>query len=125
MTASEAAELIGTALLTGQRDLALRVVLVFHDELARAEPSVRVTLTDAEPATTGDDGWDAFLAAVVDHNVRGADRPSWTRHRNVESWYVNPEFTEPVLRFVRESTPNAFRTHGVWFSAADLPLDGA
>jgi transcriptional regulator with XRE-family HTH domain len=119
-TAELTAARITDALERSHRDLAWRAALVFHDGLREAEPAVRCALAVAEPATTGDNGWDALLAGIVDHVIPSPVRPAWTKRRHVPEWYVTPDFPEAVQQAVRAATPPAFRAHGVYVAADDL-----
>ncbi len=111
---------VANALRESKPDRALRAALVFSDGLAQVEPALRCALCALEPASTGDVGWDAFLAGIVDYRIPRSVRPSWTSARVANEWFIDPNLPESVRRIIRDETPSEFRSHGVWVSADDL-----
>jgi transcriptional regulator with XRE-family HTH domain len=119
-TAEAAAAGIAAALRRGSRDAALRNLLVFHDGLARAEAALKCALAVAEPATTGHNGWDAFLAGIVDFHIPKSHRPRWTAGRDADNWFIDGSLPVAVLDEIRSRTPAAIAAHGVWVHDTDL-----
>lgn len=119
-TAETAATGIATALRSGSRDGALRHLIVFHDGLSRAEAALKCALSVAEPPPTGDEGWDAFLAGVVDLHIPTSHRPGWTAGRVAEDWFVDDGLPVAVLDEIRAQTPPSIAAHGVWVHVTDL-----
>jgi len=88
----------------------------------RWEPAERQPrLLDQEPPPTGDDRWDALLAAIAEHLTAQLDQapPAWTRTRVLATpWFpatLPSKRTEALVW-----APAAFRKHGVYLSARDL-----
>lgn len=119
-TAAETAQRISAAIGQGNRDRALRQLIVFHDGLVASDPAVRVALSVSEPLPTGDAGWDAVLAAVVDHDLGRAPKPTWTAARVTKDWFLDDRSPVSIRPHIRDHTPTAFRRHGVWVHVDDL-----
>jgi transcriptional regulator with XRE-family HTH domain len=102
---------------------ALRVIWQLAADLQATEEAVRVALCVTPPGPTGDAGFDALLAAVVDHALAADDlpRPGWLDDpwRTLdEPWDVEPV---PVLRQrARAGTPAPIAAHGIYLDAAEL-----
>ena len=74
-----------------------------------------------EPPLTGDEQWDALLAALAEHLAARLDLapPEWSRSRVL----VTPWFPSSLRSKRTEAlvwAPAAFRKHGVYLSAHDL-----
>jgi hypothetical protein len=98
-----------------------KLVWEFMEEYRWEPPAAQSALLLDEPPTTGDERWDALLAALADHlsGQRDAEPPSWTASRVLdEPWF--PAELEAQRVDARETAPPAFRRHGVWLSAIDL-----
>ena len=70
---------------------ALRMVFGFVPSFDRAPDAQRIPLVAARPVSTSDAGFDALLAALVEHLAAGADIPAprWVEDpdRFVEPWW--------------------------------------
>jgi hypothetical protein len=88
----------------------------------RWEPADRQPgLLLGEPAPTGDEQWDALLAAVAEHLAARLDRapPEWSRSRVLGTpWFPSSLRSKRTEALVW--APAAFRKHGVYLSARDL-----
>ena len=122
-TAAGASEEIRGFVEEGNVDAAYRVVLQLADDLASSNPALRVALCVTPPAPTGDAGFDALVAGVVDHLLT-QDRlplPEWVGEDTrslAEPWDIEPV---PSLRAAaRRRTPEALRRHGVYLDPAEL-----
>ncbi|WP_157981616.1 helix-turn-helix domain-containing protein [Protaetiibacter intestinalis] len=80
-TGVDTAATIADELAEGRADKAFRTFLSYSDSLADSDPAGRVILSAAAPATTGDDAWDAALAAVTEYWLDAAHAPKaeWLR----------------------------------------------
>jgi hypothetical protein len=98
-----------------------KLVWEFLEEY-RWEPGERqVSLVQDEPEPTGDDRWDALLAALAEHLTAKHDLapPEWTERRVLRNpWFPAQLQVQRVEALVR--APAAFRKHGVYLSARDL-----
>lgn len=99
-------------------EAAFRALIGLSDDLAAAEPALRVALCVSPPGPCGDARFDAAVAAVVEHHL-GRDRlpvPSWVRESArylEEPWAVSP-YTDLA------DVPPAFRRHGVLLAGSEL-----
>jgi hypothetical protein len=88
----------------------------------RWEPVERQpALLREEPAPTGDEQWDALLAALAEHLTARLDHapPQWSRSRVlVTPWFPSSLPSKRMEALV--SAPAAFRKHGVYLAARDL-----
>jgi hypothetical protein len=86
-------------------------------EAADAQPSLLV----AEPSPTGDERWDALLAALAEHLAakHHLAPPDWAELRVLRlPWFPAQLRVQRADALVH--APAAFRKHGVYLSAADL-----
>ena len=123
LTAVGAGEAIRARLAKGDTENALRVVWQLAADIGDGDPALRVALCVAPPAPTGDDRFDALLAAVVDH-LLGAVRlpvPVWVSDPSrvlATPWDVEPV---PALhQRARELTPPRIAKHGVFLDPIEL-----
>jgi hypothetical protein len=105
------------------RHAALRWVAQFMDDFERADPERRGAMVAVEPDPTGDQRWDAMLAAAAEHLCyhHGLSVPSWTVDptRFLERWwFVSPYRSVHASALV--STPAAFANRGVFIHAGSL-----
>lgn len=112
------------ALLTGVDDsVRWRLVAEFLEEY-RCEPvGSRVGLLQDEPASTGDEHWDVFLAALAEHVAArdGRDGPSWAGSRFLRRfWFPFNGRAARVDAVVH--APAAFRRRGVFVARQELDV---
>lgn len=123
MSAADTADDVGKALRAGREDVAFRHLLQLNDDLLAEAPPLKVALTAAPPALTGDRRHDAFLAALVEHHLGSGGLP-------VPGWCNEPERTARPVWFVSDlpafradayrTSPISFVRRGVFVNAADL-----
>jgi transcriptional regulator with XRE-family HTH domain len=104
-------------------DGALRAVLNFRDALRHCEPDEIERLIGAPATVTGNTGWDAFLAAVVEDECarKNVSPPRWTNDRRRFAkpfWYLSEN--QALHEWELETAPAAFIRHGVLAAAAEL-----
>jgi hypothetical protein len=100
-----------------------RLVWEFIEEYRWEPADVQAGLLVAEPAFTGDDRWDALLAALAEHYLAKHNQaaPAWSTSRVLALPWFPADL--PSLRaeaFVQ--APAAFRKHGVYIAARELDL---
>ena len=86
-------------------------------EAAERQPG----LFEEEPASIGDEQWDALLAALAEHLAARLDQapPEWSRPRVLATaWFPSSLPSKRMEALVR--APAAFRKHGVYLSDRDL-----
>jgi hypothetical protein len=79
------------------------------------------TLFEDEPEPTGDDRWDALLAAMAEHlaSLHDLAAPAWAAARTL----ITPWFPSQLPSKRAEAlvwAPASFRKHGVYLSVYDL-----
>jgi transcriptional regulator with XRE-family HTH domain len=113
-------EFISKALRDPERgeEVAFRALIGLNDDLNAVDPALRVALSVAPPAPSGDARFDAAIAAMVEHHL-GRGRlpiPEWVFEGSrflEDPWsvYPYPEGTELAP---------AFRRHGVFLAVSEL-----
>jgi transcriptional regulator with XRE-family HTH domain len=123
LTAARAGEVVRARLAENDTENALRAVWQLAADIGDGDPALRVALCVAPPAPTGDDRFDALLAAVV-HHLLGAARlpvPAWVSDPSRvlrTPWDVEPV---PSLRVrARELTPTRISGHGIFLDPDEL-----
>jgi hypothetical protein len=111
-------------LLTGAEDsLRWRFIAEFLEEY-RWEPTVtRSVLLTEQPAATGDERWDVFLAALAEHLAArdGHGAPEWVESRSLRRFWF--PFNTPAARVdAVVHAPAAFRRRGVYLAAQELEV---
>jgi hypothetical protein len=106
------------AYLAGEnRAAATKCLVQISDDLWAVEPGVAVALTVTPPATTGDAGFDAALAALVEYHLdgRGLPVPAWVHDtfRTTDRWSPLGGDESWLLA----ETPEAFARRGVLIPA--------
>ncbi|WP_212844684.1 hypothetical protein [Catellatospora sp. IY07-71] len=100
-----------------------RYIAEFLEEYRWAPAATRHKLLLAEPASTGDQHWDVFLAALAEHlsarDGRGA--PAWCEARTLRTWWF-PFNTRAARADALVHAPAAFRKRGVYVSAQELEV---
>lgn len=119
--AADAADAIRGHLRAGNEDGAYRDVIQFNDDLAREHGALRVAIVVAPPARTGDDRYDAILAALVEFRLdeERLPLPTWTAgHLLAEQWFVDPySINDPATI---HATPQQFKRRGIIIDAVEL-----
>lgn len=120
MTIAELAEHLGRA---GEDDRRWRLIAEFLEEFRWEPAGARLALLDPEPATTGDDHWDVFLAALAEHLAArdGRAAPAWAQRRQLERfWFPFNTRAARVDAFVH--APAAFRRRGIFIAPQELEV---
>lgn len=89
----------------------------------RADPGTRHRMITAEPPSTGDQRWDAFVAAVaewlaVQHEV---EVPDWAYNRNRylrRGWWITPMASMRAWEYA--GSPASFKNRGVYIHRESL-----
>src|SRR2546430_2157345 len=90
----------------------------------RWEPTdTRLTLLVKEPASTGDEHWDVFLAALAEHlSARdGCGAPPWVESRSLRRFWF-PFNTRAARVDALVHAPAAFRRRGGYVAAQGLEV---
>ena len=98
-----------------------KLVWEFLEEYRWEADDVQPSLLQDEPPATGDERWDALLAALAEHLAAQHDlaAPGWTEIRVLRRpWFPAELETQRADALVW--APAAFRKHGVYLSARDL-----
>jgi transcriptional regulator with XRE-family HTH domain len=119
----KAADRVRAALDEGDTRTAQREVIQLSDDLQRAEPATRVALAIAPPTSTGNQRYDALIAAVVDLLLSrdNLPRPVWLDddlRALSEPWDFEP--VAKLREAARAATPEAVRRHGIYLDPAEL-----
>jgi hypothetical protein len=114
-------ERLGALLVGSEESRRWRLVAEFLEEYRWESVETRSTLLDAEPAPTGDERWDVFLAALAEHlaakDGRGAS--PWVETRSLRQFWF-PFNTRAARVDAVVHAPAAFRRRGVYVSAQEL-----
>jgi len=96
---------------------AIRIAFAFVPAFDRASPGDRVRMVRGRPAATGDERFDALLAAMVEHLCArwGVPVPGWVDDpdRYVEPWWFVSGLRNLHASALAES-PISFARHGVF-----------
>ena len=98
-----------------------KLVWEFLEEYRWEPDDVQPSLLRDEPHATGDERWDALLAALAEHLAAQRDQaaPEWTEIRVLRRpWFAAELEAQRAEALVW--APAAFRKHGVYLSARDL-----
>ena len=114
---------LAVLLATGDDTRRWRLVAEFLEEYRWEPPEVRVALLAEEPAGTGDERWDVFLAALAEHlsarENRGA--PPWTDTRSLRQFWF-PFNTRAARVDAVVHAPASFRRRGVFVAPQELEV---
>lgn len=114
-------ELAEHLIRTADSKVRWKLVWEFLEEYRWEPADVQPSLLQDEPATIGDERWDALLAALAEYLAAQHDLapPAWAELRILrEPWFPADLKTQRVDALVW--APAAFRKHGVYLSARDL-----
>jgi hypothetical protein len=111
-------------LLSGADDsVRWRLVAEFLEEYRWEPVESRAGLLQDEPAGTGDEHWDVFLAALAEHVAArdGRDGPGWAGSRSLRRfWFPFNGRAARVDAVVH--APAAFRRRGVFVARQELEV---
>ncbi|SFO22889.1 hypothetical protein [Actinomadura madurae] len=100
-----------------------RLVAEFLEEFRHEPPAERLALLAEEPASTGDQRWDVFLAALAEHLAArdGRGAPLWAEARRLGRFWF--PFNTPAARVdAIVHAPAAFRRRGVFVAPQELEV---
>ncbi|XVV13749.1 hypothetical protein ACQP2X_05170 [Actinoplanes sp. CA-131856] len=100
-----------------------RLVAEFLEEYRWEPVESRPGLLEAEPAGTGDEHWDVFLAALAEHVAArdGRDGPAWAGSRSLRRfWFPFNGRAARVDAVVH--APAAFRRRNVFVARQELEV---
>ncbi len=99
------------------------MIAEFLEEHRHEPREVRLTLLADEPAPTGDEHWDVFLAALAEHLAAIDDRrgPHWCEERSLERFWF-PYNTKAARAEAIVHAPAAFRRRGVFVARWELEV---
>lgn len=100
-----------------------RWVAEFLEEYRWEPAEVRPRLLAEEPASTGDEHWDVFLAALAEHLAAkdGRGAPAWAEERSLRTFWF-PFNTRAARVDAVVHAPAAFRRRGVFVAAQELEV---
>ncbi|MEV1073141.1 hypothetical protein [Micromonospora parva] len=100
-----------------------RLVAEFLEEYSWEASERRADLLIQEPAPTGDDHWDVFLAALTEYLAArdGRGAPSWVETRSLRRFWF-PFNTRAARVDAVVHSPAAFRRRGVFISPQELKV---
>jgi len=98
-----------------------RLVAEFLEEYRWEPEQERAALLEQEPAVTGDEHWDVFLAALTEHlaTKEGRGAPAWVEARSLRRFWF-PFNTRAARVDAVVHAPAAFRRRGVYISPQEL-----
>ncbi|MGH3253376.1 MAG: hypothetical protein ACRDOI_45145 [Trebonia sp.] len=111
-------------LMTGADDSRRwRLVAEFLEDYRWEPPERRTALLEEEPAPTGDDHWDVFLAALAEYVAArdGRAAASWAERRSLRRFWF-PFNTRAARVDALVHAPAAFRRRGVYVSPQELAV---
>lgn len=100
-----------------------RLVAEFLEEHRWEPAGARAALLADEPAPTGDERWDVFLAALAEHLAArdGRGAPAWVQSRSLRRFWF-PFNTRAARVDAVVHAPAAFRRRGVYVAAQELEV---
>lgn len=114
---------LGVLLTGGDDSVRWRLVAEFLEEYRWEPVESRAGLLVDEPASTGDEHWDVFLAAMAEHVAAGdgRDGPTWAGSRSLRRfWFPFSGRAARVDAVVH--APAAFRRRGVFVARQELEV---
>lgn len=110
------------AAVTDDRDR-WRLVAEFLEEHRHEPAERRAHLLVEEPASTGDERWDVFLAALAEHLAArdGKGVAAWARQRRLATFWF--PFDTPAARAdAIVHAPASFRSRGIFVAPQELSV---
>ncbi len=114
---------LGRLLADADESLRWRLIAEFLEEYRWESAATRFGLLAQEPAGTGDERWDVFLAALAEHLAArdGRGAPSWVESRSLRRFWF-PFNTRAARVDAVVHAPAAFRRRGVYLAAQELEV---
>ena len=121
--AASIADLAGWLAAAGDDATRWRLVAEFLEEYRHEVPASRHALLAPEPAPTGDERWNVFLAALAEHLAArdGRAGPPWVEDRRLDSFWF-PFDTAAARADALVHAPAAFRRRGVFIAPQELEV---
>jgi hypothetical protein len=114
---------LGGLMVGADESVRWRLVAEFLEDYRHEPAGARAGLVGEEPAGTGDERWDVFLAALAEHVAArdGRAGPGWAEGRSLRRlWFP---FATPAARVdALVHAPAAFRRRGVYVAAQELEV---
>ena len=100
-----------------------RYIAEFLEEFSWEPPVERLRLLAEAPATTGDERWDTFLAALAEYLAArdGRGTPEWVGFRPLRRFWF-PFNTRAARADAIVHAPAAFRSRGIYVSPQELAV---
>jgi hypothetical protein len=100
-----------------------RLVAEFLEEYRWEPADTRLVLLAQEPAATGDEHWDVFLAALAEHLAArdGRAAPTWAQSRSLRRFWF-PFNTRAARVDAIVHAPAAFRRRGVYVAPQEFDV---
>jgi hypothetical protein len=98
-----------------------RLIAEFLEDHRHEPVAARLLLLQDEPALTGDERWDVFLAALGEHLAArdGQGAPEWAERRSLRQlWF--PFNTRAARVDAVVHAPAAFRRRGIYLAPQEL-----
>lgn len=114
---------LGALLAGADETLKWRLIAEFLEEYRWEPHGTRYELLETEPASTSDEHWDVFLAALAEHLAArdGRAAPAWVESRSLRRFWF--PFNTPAARVdAVVHAPAAFRRRGVYVAAQKLQV---
>ncbi|HEX6754741.1 MAG TPA: hypothetical protein VF109_02230 [Mycobacteriales bacterium] len=114
---------LGALLAGADEALRWRLIAEFLEEYRWEPHEARYELLATEPATTSDEHWDVFLAALAEHLAArdGRAAPAWVEPRSLRRFWF--PFNTPAARVdAVVHAPASFRRRGVFVAAQELEV---
>jgi hypothetical protein len=104
-------------------DLCWRLIAEFLEEYRHESIEARRALLEPEPASTNDERWDVFLAALAEHLAArdGRRGPLWSEQRSLGQFWF-PFNTRAARVDAIVHAPAAFRRRGVFVAPQELDV---
>lgn len=114
---------LGDLIATRSGDERWLMISEFLEEHRHEPRERRLELLQKEPATTGDERWDVFLAALAEHlAARDEHRgPDWCERRSLYQFWF-PFNTRAARAEAIVHAPSAFRRRGVMVARSELEV---
>jgi hypothetical protein len=114
---------LGTLLTGAGESRRWRLIAEFLEEYRWESIDTRLVLLTQEPASTGDERWDVFLAALAEYLAArdGRAAPAWVESRSLRRFWF-PFNTRAARVDAVVHAPAAFRRRGVYVAAQELEV---
>jgi len=114
---------LGSLLTGADESRRWRLIAEFLEEYRWEPADTRFALLTQEPAGTGAEHWDVFLAALAEHLAArdGHGAPPWVESRSLRRFWF-PFNTRAARADAVVHAPAAFRRRGVYVAAQELEV---